>query len=598
MGVCSSAEEPQQERQQMKEDKKEKYEKPKKQTQNTTDQEKSEEKDDRNENKELSVPVEKDKTAESKEEERVFIDTPLQLPPELPDMNREKSIWVLGQNKEEIKAPRAEYKFIRRLGDPGQFGEAWECIRKRDGLKCAVKMIKKHRFMTDPRRSKKYLAAFSREVQIMERLDHKYCIKFYEAFEDSNNLYMAMELCTGGELFDRIEKKKKFSEEEAAEILQMLFEGVAYLHKHGLAHCDLKPDNFLYSNTNEDSAIKIIDFGMAKPVFPHQYHNAFCGTPYYLAPEILLHEGYNLSCDLWSMGVIMFLLLFGFPPFHSRKQRAGGASQREIFDKIKEGFTPEVKSGFGPWFPSKRPVSAEAKDLMASLMEMDTKKRITAQEALNHPWFKKAKNLHTGLDERVLDSLRTFRKTSRFKHMLLNCLVGLNAPEHKILTSSEENMLIKALNDLDADGDGYLSVEELEKAFESTLCSKEMKQIVAMCDIKGDEVISIEELRMVYLDSKVSAKEERLWDAFTKLDKSKNMKLSVEDIKKALAECKDKTFTETEIEEAFKKADLDGNGTIDYDEFLYLWGSKAAPPRPESKTHKIIASQKKMKAMN
>eukprot|EP00471_Norrisiella_sphaerica_P010411 CAMPEP_0184492574 /NCGR_PEP_ID=MMETSP0113_2-20130426/23700_1 /TAXON_ID=91329 /ORGANISM="Norrisiella sphaerica, Strain BC52" /LENGTH=597 /DNA_ID=CAMNT_0026877451 /DNA_START=292 /DNA_END=2082 /DNA_ORIENTATION=- len=497
-------------------------------------------------------------------DERLFLDYPIELPKQMPDLNRDKSVWVLGPNKKAAAAPVMEYKFNKRLGSPGQFGEAWRATRLKDGKQVAVKKIAKARFMNDPKRAAKYLAVFSAEIQIMRRLDHQYCIKFYEAFEDSNYLYMSMELCTGGELFDRIVAKRRHTERGAAKILRMLFEGLAYIHHHGLAHCDLKPDNFLFLTPAEDSPIKIIDFGMAKPVPPHEYHNNFCGTPYYVAPEVIKQQGYNQSCDLWSMGVIMFLMLFGYPPFHSTKKKEGDAGHREIFRKIRIGFDPRVKDGYGPWFPASVPISQQAKDLIGSLLEIDTSKRLTAEEALHHPWFKLSEEIDNEIDIRVLKSLTDFRKQGKFKEMLLSALVD-------IVDDKESEMLGKVLKHMDTDDDGYISVSELEAAFKDTMAAEDIKKVAAAADIKGDEVISIEELTMVYLDRKVGQKEERLWEAFTKLDKTGNMKLSMEDIKKALTEVKGVRWSDEEIEEAFKQADLDGNGHIDYDEFLLMW---------------------------
>eukprot|EP00466_Bigelowiella_natans_P009154 jgi/Bigna1/87664/estExt_fgenesh1_pg.C_220212 len=521
---------------------------------------------------------------------RVFIDSPLKLPPEMPAINRDKSVWVLGPNKKRASAPISDMlcgqyyhddqntnlkrglgslvkcKFEKRLGQPGQFGEAWRATHK-DGKTVAVKKIAKSRFMGNPKRAGKYLATFSAEVQIMQRLDHKYCIKFYEAFEDSNFLYLAMELCTGGELFDRIVAKKRHTEADAARILKMIFEGLAYCHHNGLAHCDLKPDNFLFLDPSEESPIKIIDFGMAKPVPPHEYHTMVCGTPYYVAPEVLRKHGYNQSCDLWSMGVIMFLMLFGYPPFHSTRKKESSANNTEIYRKIKGGFHNMTRAGYGPWFPRNIPVSAEAKELMASLMEMDTSKRITAEEALHHPWFKKAMNMEDSvLDARVLHSLRDFRKTTKFKHMLLSALVThIDEKDSEMLEKMREEIGLAActlkmvLKQIDTNDDGYISVKELEDAFKDTIATNDIERIIKMADIEGDEVISIEELSMVYLDRKVSQKEERLWQAFTKLDKTGNMKLSFDDIKKALTDTRGVVpWSDSEIEEAFKQADLDG----------------------------------------
>lgn len=510
---------------------------------------------------------------------------PIELPKSLPSMQREKSVWVLGDKRAAARV-RENYEFVKRLGSPGQFGEAWLAKRRDTKQNVAVKRIAKARFMTDKKRAAKYLAAFHREIQIMKRLDHRYCIRFYEAFEDSNYLYMSMELCTGGELFDRIVEKKTHNEAEAARTLRMLFDGLAYLHRHGLAHFDLKPDNFLFLNASQDSPIKIIDYGMAKPVPPHEYHRSFCGTPYYVAPEVILRHGYTASADLWSMGVIMFLMLYGYPPFHSRSRGGGKAeSHREIFKKIAAGFNPVTKSGYGPWFPSHVTLSAKAKDLIASLLEMDPSKRITAEETLAHPWFSAAESSQDSLDPRVLASLRGFRRRSKFKDMLLNALVA-----H--VDAKDQALLSRTLASVDEDADGFISVEELQKAFGGTLCEGEIREIVRAADVKGDDVISKEELTMVFMDRKVSASTERLWKAFTKLDKEGNMKLSLDELKAGLRSARGIIYTEKEIETQFREADLDGDGQIDFDEFLYAWGSNRAPPRPASLAYRILSSSK------
>ncbi|GAB5354603.1 hypothetical protein AAMO2058_000133200 [Amorphochlora amoebiformis] len=229
-----------------------------------------------------------------------------------------------------------DYKFIHVLGQPGHFGECWKAERKVEGKweECAVKKIAKSRFMKGASRQKKYLEVFRHEIKVMKKMDHPNVIHFYEAFEDSKFLYLSMELCSGGELFKHIENGK-LSEKRAAQILFQLLKGLKHMHDMNIAHCDLKPENFVFLNKSRQSPIKIIDFGMARPVPPHVYLTTFAGTPYYTAPEICKGR-YNTACDMWSMGVIMFLLLHGFPPFHSSARKEAASSTKEILLKTIE----------------------------------------------------------------------------------------------------------------------------------------------------------------------------------------------------------------------------------------------------------------------
>jgi len=184
----------------------------------------------------------------------------------------------------------------------------------------------------------------------------------------------------GGELLDRINKKHRYKEVEAAPIIKMLFEALFYLHEHHrVVHSNLKPDNILFVNESEASPIKIIDFGMSKVLPRLGSLRGLCGTPYYSAPEIIKGD-YAHGCDCWSVGVIMFVMLFGFPPFYADRQIA-------IYRLIQKGFDAKVKRGCGPWFPKEMAISDDAKDLMAKLMESDTSKRLTAKEALQHPYI-------------------------------------------------------------------------------------------------------------------------------------------------------------------------------------------------------------------
>lgn len=164
----------------------------------------------------------------------------------------------------------------------------------------------------------------------MRNLDHPNIIKLYETFEDSRNIYLVMEICEGGELFDRIIDKGQFSETEARVIFTQMIQAINYCHSNGIAHRDLKPENFLFLTKAEDSPIKVIDFGLSKHFDEKGGHSAMttrAGTPYYISPEVL-SGNYDESCDIWSSGVILYILLSGVPPF-------GGDSDPEILEAVK-----------------------------------------------------------------------------------------------------------------------------------------------------------------------------------------------------------------------------------------------------------------------
>jgi len=223
----------------------------------------------------------------------------------------------------------------------------------------------------------------AREIDILQRIDHPHCVKFNEVYETKLEFYIVMELVNGGELLDRIIDKEYYSESEAALVFVQMISAIEYIHSIGIVHRDLKPDNILYKSTDEKSPIKIADFGMAKL---HSVQDEFdpmktmCGTPIYMAPEVCEKRGYGRECDVWSAGVIMYILLCGFPPFSQDQSVAA------IYDQIRKGEYefPE------PFWDE---VSPEGIDLVKRMLCMDVNKRITCKEALEHTWVGK---FHSG----------------------------------------------------------------------------------------------------------------------------------------------------------------------------------------------------------
>jgi len=261
---------------------------------------------------------------------------------------------------------------LYEIGDTlgtGHFSKVKLGIHKETREKVAIKII------TKPTGSK--IAMLEAEVNILTACDHPNVVKLHLICDTPDTLYLVLELLTGGELFDRIIAKGHYSEADARKLTITLLDCLAYLHSKGIAHRDLKPENILLKDTSEDAVIKVTDFGLSK-IFADDTHGEVimktaCGTPGYVAPEVLTHEAYSSQVDLWSVGVIVYILLCGFPPFY-------GDNDAQMFKKIKAG---QYKFLAPYWDP----ISADAKDFVAKLLVVDNKKRMTATEALKHKWL-------------------------------------------------------------------------------------------------------------------------------------------------------------------------------------------------------------------
>lgn len=269
-------------------------------------------------------------------------------------------------NKDEI---HEIFDIQEKLGS-GNFAVVKKAARRANGQIVALKIVKKSTLKP------KELETIHDEVEIMQRIDHPNCVRLFDIYESSEKLYMAMEYLEGGELFERIVQKEKFSEHEAAEAIKQIAEGLKHLHNVGVVHRDLKPENLLYETKEDNSRIKITDFGLAKYRTENlDLMTSCCGTPGYVAPEVLKHQAYDEKCDLWSLGVILYILLCGFPPFHSD-------NTAELYRQIKKG----DYSFPDPYWTN---VSDLAKDLVTRLLKVDPKERLTAEQVLNHGWVKR-----------------------------------------------------------------------------------------------------------------------------------------------------------------------------------------------------------------
>ncbi|KAF6080776.1 checkpoint kinase 2 [Phyllostomus discolor] len=273
------------------------------------------------------------------------------------------------------KELRDKYIMSKTLGS-GACGEVKLAFERKTCKKVAIKIISKRKFAIGSEKEADPALNVKTEIEILKKLNHPCIIKIKDFF-DAEDFYIVLELMEGGELFDRVVRTRRLKEDTCKLYFYQMLLAVQYLHDNGIIHRDLKPENVLLSSQKEDCLIKITDFGQSKILGETSLMKTLCGTPTYLAPEVLNSfgtAGYNRAVDCWSLGVILFICLSGYPPFSEHK------TQVSLKDQITSGkynFIPEV------WAV----VSEKALDLVKKLLIVDPKTRFTTEEALKHPWL-------------------------------------------------------------------------------------------------------------------------------------------------------------------------------------------------------------------
>jgi serine/threonine protein kinase len=307
------------------------------------------------------------------------------------------------------------------LGDEigrGGFSVVVEATSKKDGEKYAVKIIEKSMIQDD-------IKLLRREIEIMKKVSHPNILKLHEIYETDEKVYIVMELVQGSELFDRIVDKGYYSEKNAINIVKQILSAVAYLHSKGIAHRDLKPENLLCSGTGDNEIVKIADFGLSKIFNDNEELMTSCGTPGYVAPEVLMCESYDKSVDMWGIGIITYILLAGYPPFYAENDTA-------LFEKI---MNAEYDFDDECW----EDVSDLAKDFIRHLLVKDPKERYTAEEALKHPWLSSDasdKQLKIG---RKMSEYNMKRKEQKQKYSKDDSVAALNAARQRVKEKKAAN---------------------------------------------------------------------------------------------------------------------------------------------------------------
>ena len=439
------------------------------------------------------------------------------------------------------------YDVIKQLGKGG-YGKVYEVKHKKTGEIRACKHLSKLIL--------KNLEKFEREINILINTDHPNIIKIYEIFESQRSLYLVMEECKGGEIFDRIidhiQSKKMYSEKDASIIFQQVMSAIEYCHNNGICHRDLKPENLLYLNQGpeQDNPIKVIDFGLSQMISTDKKLKTKVGTAYYVAPEILKGD-YTEKCDVWSAGVILYIFLSGDPPFN-------GPSDSEIYNKIAQmKYTfPEKK-----W----KDISNEAKDLIQHMMAPENE-RYTARQVLDHPWFKNAKT--TPLSSLNFDPafFVDYVKGCELKKISL-LFIASRLDENEIIN------LKKYFEAFDKCKDGQITFEELKQGLtqlkSNKLTENDLKELFNLIDVDKNGKIDYTEFLAATIQKYNYLRNERLFETFCMFDKDNSGQITKDEILKALNAEKNQ---EKEIEKYINAVDKNGDGKVDYKEFLQLMG--------------------------
>jgi len=435
----------------------------------------------------------------------------------------------------------------KKLGE-GSYGAVSKCVNKATGVTRAVKSISKTQM--------KNLERFKQEIAIMKICDHPNIVKLFESFEDHRNIYLVLELCTGGELFDRIIEAGHFTETQAAIVMQHMFRAIFYMHENKICHRDLKPENFLFTTKEsiDKSQLKVIDFGLACKFQDGEVLTTKAGTPYYVAPQVLAGK-YDKSADLWSLGVIMYVVLCGYPPFY-------GETDADVLSKVRLG---NVSFNAADW----KNVSEDAKNLIRFLLKMNPQDRHTAEQALGHVWVKdkapKAKDVDLGKST-LVDNLKGFRSQNRLKKAALHVIASQ-------LGESQIKNLRDTFTALDGNGDGLLTVNEMKEGLKKCGLKEippDLQQIMEDVDSDGSGVIDYTEFLAATLDKKVYMVEDVCWQAFRIFDKDGNGKISRDELKNVFGDDDVKNSAAKDLADIMKEIDKNGDGDIDFQEFMQM----------------------------
>ena len=452
------------------------------------------------------------------------------------------------------KKPSDDYKRLNYLGE-GSYATVY-CVENRiTGSKRAMKVISKGDNCNEEDDKE-----ITNEISILRTLDHPNILKIFEFYSSKESYSIVTELCQGGELFQEIIDRGPFNENYSAYVMFQILSAINYCHKMKIIHRDLKPENILIieRDSNGMPRIKIADFGTSKLVEKGHVQRKLVGSSYYIAPEVL-KKHYDEKCDLWSCGVIMYILLSGRPPF-------GGDNDKEIMDKVIIGKYDLETSPFDK-------LSSSGKDLIQKLLMIEPNKRLSAEQALTHPWFKenKSKELFNKIKDestikKMIQNLKVYKRDSIIQETALAYLVH-NFPQMKDVVNA-----CKLFNQMDVDGDGKINKKEFLKGLQNKISSDTLKSdvdtIFKNIDMDNNGYIEYEEFVRAAVNKEHFIDKRVIQFAFKYFDKDDSGEITFDEIEAVFKESvADKSNVHESLKKIIDEVDTNGDGIISFQEF-------------------------------
>lgn len=446
--------------------------------------------------------------------------------------------------KKNDKQVNDNYKIDGKIGE-GSNGYIRKATLLSTGEQRAIKSIEKSMISKNPADKLK----FFNEVEVLKKIDHPNILKVYEYYEDSTYFHMVTEYISGGQLFDKILQTNDLSEPTVVNLMRQIFSAIAYCHEHKIIHGDLQPENIML----DISSLKIIDFGTSSLIGTSHYDLDYSNA-LFTAPEVLSGKGYNEKCDVWSCGVILYMLLSGKPPFFGKDQKI--IEQRVVIGDY------SLKSA--EW----KNVSESAKDLVKHTLEYLPEKRISAKEALEHKWMTEITSgvaSKSQVDISALSNLQSFRQGQKFQQAVLTFIGS------QIVSKESQAKMSENFRKIDTNGDGKISKDELLAVYLKTKNLEEANNEVAVImdkvDTNNSGFIDYSEFMIACLEHEDIVNDHNLKIAFRAFDTDNSGKINIGELTELFEIGVKKQSYLTEI---LKGIDNNGDGEIDFAEFTQM----------------------------